>query len=112
MEKYERYDPQPIHLFLLSFGQGVGTCLCVEPAHEGDENPGFQKTIIRNIHLKQATSFLFSIDINMKSNKNQRLDQFSPGNFTSVLKKNRFPTKCTNSSIRLCNMVTWYDKLA
>jgi hypothetical protein len=52
MEKNERYDPQPIHLFLVGFGQGVGTCLCVEPAYEGDENPRFHKAFIDTIHLK------------------------------------------------------------
>ena len=66
MEKYERCDPQPIHLFLVSFRQCVCTCLRVEPAHESEENPRFYKAFIDTIHLKQATSLVLSIDINMK----------------------------------------------
>ena len=65
MENYERCDPQPIHLFLVGLELGVSTGLSVEPAHEGDENPRFYKTFIDTIHLKQTTSFVVPIDINM-----------------------------------------------
>jgi hypothetical protein len=90
MEKYERYDPQPIDLFLGSFGLGIGTCFSVEPAHESNENSRFQQAFIHTMHFKQATSFALSIDINMKQRKNQRSDGFLRENFTSVSKANRF----------------------
>jgi hypothetical protein len=76
MEKYERYDPQPIHLFLVGVGLGVATCLCVKPAYESDENPRFYKAFIDAIHLKQTTSFVVTININIKKNKNQRTGYF------------------------------------